>query len=144
MAEIPDVNPLEIIEIDWGNPIRDRTLQRYDDETERDNLVPFPASGDFAWIADIQEIQVYDGTGWVTVTDTSITEDLDMNGFGIISVGSINGVGNILTIAAQDMEARRVVSIQTLNFAAWHHRNIYISDTAPTGITGDIWFDTSD
>ena len=71
MAEIPDVVALENIEVQWGNDIRDRTVQRYADETERDNLVPLPQSGDLAWIVDINEIQVYDGTGWLTLVDTS-------------------------------------------------------------------------
>ena len=95
MAEIPDVNPLEIIEVDWGNPIRDRTLQRYDDEIERDNLVPLPASGDFAWIADIQTIQIYDGTGWVNVATGELS-------FLPLAGGTLTGALTTEAITAND------------------------------------------
>lgn len=49
MPEIPDVVLGEIIDPDdWGNPIRDRTVQRYQDAAERDALSPAPAAGDLA------------------------------------------------------------------------------------------------
>lgn len=68
MPEIPDVVPGEIIEPDdWGNPIRDRTVQRYATDTERDAEHPTPADGDLAFVATPPEfgiLQVYDSGQW--------------------------------------------------------------------------------
>lgn len=68
MPEIPDVVPGEIIEPDdWGNPIRDRTVQRYANEPARDAEHPTPADGDLAFIATPPEfgiLQVYDSGQW--------------------------------------------------------------------------------
>lgn len=51
MPEIPDVIPGEIIDPDtWGNPIRDRTVQRYNSVEARDAEHPAPAAGDLAVI----------------------------------------------------------------------------------------------
>lgn len=69
MAEIPNVIPGEPIETNWGNEIRDRTLQRYQDITQRDLLIPIPIAGDLAYIIDDAQIQYYDGIEWLTIPD---------------------------------------------------------------------------
>jgi hypothetical protein len=70
--EIPNVVTGEVIDADlWGNPIRDRTLQRYANEAERDSLNPAPTDGDMAFIQvpDTFEtsVQVYDHGSWVAI-----------------------------------------------------------------------------
>ena len=64
MPETPDVIQGEPVESDWGNEIRDRTLQRYSDIAERDSLAPFPVDGDLAWISDVQAVQVFANATW--------------------------------------------------------------------------------
>lgn len=68
MPEIPDVLVGELIEPDdWGNPIRDRTVQRYASVAERDTESPTPGPGDLSWLADDDQIYVYDGAAWLRV-----------------------------------------------------------------------------
>lgn len=72
MPEIPDVIPGEPVESDWGNQIRNRTVQRYTDATERDALVPFPVAGDLAWLDTEAAMTIFDGSTWVQVYDPAI------------------------------------------------------------------------
>ena len=85
MAEIPDVLPGEPIEADWGNPIRDRTAQRYLDAAERDTLNPVPVSGDLAYLVTPADLQFYNGAEWVTL----LTEALGLLAFLLLD--SSNG-----------------------------------------------------
>lgn len=64
MAEIPDVIGGEYILTSWGNPIRDRTVQRYVDETQRDTLLPVPVAGDLAYMQNADSFEIYDGAKW--------------------------------------------------------------------------------
>ena len=79
MPEIPDVAPGEVIESVWGNELRDRSLQRYADETERDFLNGAPIEGELAWIENINTMQVYNGADWIDLLDT------DQSGFPWLS-----------------------------------------------------------
>ncbi len=98
MAEIPDVVGGEIIDAgDWGNPIRDRTLQRYVSEAERDVLVPAPTAGTLAYIEALDEVQVFNvpagwtalidtleaGFPWVSLAGDTMGGDLIFTGFGV-------------------------------------------------------------
>jgi len=65
MSEIPDVVGGEPIEIGWGNPIRDRTVQRYVDATERDTLVPVPVTGTLSYLTGSGSFEIYDGAAWI-------------------------------------------------------------------------------
>src|SRR5690554_4816710 len=65
MPEINDVQIGETIAVEWGNAIRDRTIQRYADAAERDELHPNPTEGDLSYLEDTNSIEVYDGFEWV-------------------------------------------------------------------------------
>ncbi len=65
MAEIDDVVPGEPIEASWGNPIRDRTVQRYATAAERDVENPIPTAGDLAYLEDTFVVQFFTGADWV-------------------------------------------------------------------------------
>lgn len=67
MPEIPDVVAGQFVESSWGNDIRDRTVQRYADATERDALNPLPVAGDLAYLQGPGLVTVYDGSTWQTV-----------------------------------------------------------------------------
>jgi hypothetical protein len=70
MPEMPDVVVSEIVEVDWGNDIRDRTEQRYITDGVRDTENPTPTEGDMAYIGDIAglaALQMYTGGTWVTL-----------------------------------------------------------------------------
>ena len=74
MPEMPDVVSGENVESAWGNDIRDRTLQRYADSTERDTLVPLPIAGDMAWLDAEGQMTVYTGAAWVAVIDPDVPQ----------------------------------------------------------------------
>ena len=65
MAEIPDVIPGEPIEASWGNPIRDRTAQRYPTEAQRDVDNPVPVDGELAFIEATSVLQLRAAGVWV-------------------------------------------------------------------------------
>ena len=64
MPEISDVVAGETILVSWGNPIRDRTVQRYADVTQRDSLNPSPSIGDVAYITSDQALYIWQGNFW--------------------------------------------------------------------------------
>jgi hypothetical protein len=64
MPEIPDVVVGETIVVAWGNPIRDRTVQRYTDAAQRDALNPTPTPGDLAYLTSTGEFSIWDGGAW--------------------------------------------------------------------------------
>src|SRR5690554_4425535 len=65
MPELDNVQIGETIAVEWGNAIRDRTIQRYADAAERDELHPNPTEGDLSYLEDTNSIEVYDGFAWV-------------------------------------------------------------------------------
>ncbi len=64
MPELPDRIDGEIIEAAHMNDATIRTVQRYASVTERDALNPAPENGQPAWIIDINQLQIWDGTDW--------------------------------------------------------------------------------
>ena len=69
MAEMPNVILDETIETEWGNAIRDRTVQRYANVTERSALIPSPTEGDLAYMEDTNTVLYYDGSNWRQLSD---------------------------------------------------------------------------
>jgi len=72
MAEMPNVIPNEIIEADWGNAIRDRTLQRYGNTATRDAENAAPADGELAFLEDSGDVQVYFQNAWRNLVPTGV------------------------------------------------------------------------
>lgn len=101
MAEMPDVVTGEIIDADlWGNPIRDRTVQRYADETDRDAKNPTPATGDLAALENASptrsRFQIYWAGKWQVVaitTDNQFLYDLGTSALPTYSFGSSPSLG---------------------------------------------------
>ena len=71
MAEIPNVVGGEIITDEWGNDIRDRTVQRYATVAARTAAHPSPIEGDLSYLQDSNTVDVYNGTAWVPVDSSS-------------------------------------------------------------------------
>lgn len=64
MPEMPDVIGGETITVEWGNDIRDRTVQRYADAEARDTEHATPAAGDLSYLEDTGDVDVYHSGGW--------------------------------------------------------------------------------
>lgn len=70
MAELPPVIAGEPIDsATFGNPVIERVISRYADATERDAMVPVPIAGDPAYLVDTDDLQMYDGAAWISVSD---------------------------------------------------------------------------
>lgn len=69
MAEIADVVALETITVEWGNDIRDRTIQRYADVTERATENATPGAGDLSYLEDSGDVDVYHSGAWRHIGD---------------------------------------------------------------------------
>ena len=168
MAEIDDVVPGEPIEASWGNPIRDRTVQRYANAAERDVENPIPTSGDLAYLEDVGIVQ-YFTTVWVTLTTGSflplaggtMSGDIVLAGFGLTDVGEIS-VRVVRQRAGLDLDLTDSAAAPKLSYlnatAQWlaraltttdvavgdntpAFRNVHTSTVDPTtqGIDGDVW-----
>lgn len=59
MPEMPDVVPSELIEAEWGNDIRDRTIQRFANWADALAAYPSPNDGDTIVILDPNLFGVY-------------------------------------------------------------------------------------
>jgi microcystin-dependent protein len=70
MPEIPNVVPSTTIEVEWGNAIRDRTLQRYDDVSTRTAESPSPDDGDLSFLENSGEIAVFYSGAWRSIVPT--------------------------------------------------------------------------
>ena len=55
-GEIPDVIGGQTIAVAWGNPVKDRTVMRYQNVAERDSLIPSPVIGDVAFVEEFVEV----------------------------------------------------------------------------------------
>ena len=71
MPEIPNVVPGEPVEADWGNDIRDRSVQKYADQSALDVSQPFPQAGEVVWLDDPGQFRAWSGTAWVPLGDLS-------------------------------------------------------------------------
>lgn len=113
MAELPDRIPGEIIFASYENEVKQRTAQRYADNSQRDALNPLPEDGALAYITSTDELQIFNGSTWVV--------------FYLSTAGGVL-TGKLSTSVIQD---------DTGQF-----RNIHILPAAPTtqGIDGDIAF----
>ena len=69
MPEMPNVVTDEVVESEWGNDIRDRTIQRYANAAERTTLHAAPVAGDLSFLADTGKIYVYYSGSWRTMYD---------------------------------------------------------------------------
>ena len=94
MPELPNVVPGEPVESDWGNDIRDRTLQRYTDATDRDNRNPLPSPGDMAWLQDERRLQVYTPAGWTDQLQQAAT-NTNVRGPGGVIRMVLSDTGNL-------------------------------------------------
>ena len=75
MPEIDNVQIGETIAVEWGNAIRDRTVQRYADAAERAELHPNPTEGDLSYLEDTNSIEVFDGFAWVAgIPNQAVTQ----------------------------------------------------------------------
>ena len=64
MPELPDQLPGEIIEADTTNAGQRRMVQRYTDAAQRSALNPTPEEGDFAYLADTDNLTWFNGVVW--------------------------------------------------------------------------------
>lgn len=69
MPELDDRIPGGVILASYSNLIRDRTAQRYVDETARDTETPIPGLGELAYITGSQVLQHFDGIEWHNFLD---------------------------------------------------------------------------
>ena len=72
MSEMPDVISGETITSEWGNDIRDRTVQRYATVAARTASMPTPVEGDLSYLQDSNTVHVYNGSTWVKLAPVPV------------------------------------------------------------------------
>ena len=90
MPEIPNVVPGEPVEADWGNDVRDRSVQRFADATARTASLPFPGIGQLTWLDDPGVVEYWDGGTWTSLADVDDLA-LKLNLSGGVMTGNIAG-----------------------------------------------------
>lgn len=88
MAELSAVTAGGTIDADtFGNPVIQRVVSRYATETARDSTTPSPNEGEVCYIEDINQLQVYNGSGWRLVPSMAVAADtLDLTLDGGVDV----------------------------------------------------------
>ena len=102
--EIPDVLVATTISTDWGNDIRDRTVQRYASVAQRTTEHSAPAEGDLSYIEDSNTVWVFNGSAWVELFSGSI-DTADITDSAIVSAKIADGsvaAGDISSTAISD------------------------------------------
>lgn len=95
MPEMPDVVLGETIASEWGNDIRDRTLQRYASAAARTSAIPSPNAGDLSYLADSDTLYFYSGSAWVQLALIPVTAAmLDSNAVTTAKIVDANVTGN--------------------------------------------------
>lgn len=64
MTRTPDVTANNPITDEWGNEIRDRTVQRYASAAARSSEHPSPEAGDMSYLADKGRVEVFHSAAW--------------------------------------------------------------------------------
>lgn len=95
MPEIPNVVPAAEVESDWGNDIRDRTLQRYASSAARASAHSSPTPGDLSFLADTGLVYVYYDGAWTPIGQT---EEVDNSG-ELASVNLTTTPTDVLTVS---------------------------------------------
>lgn len=119
MPEMADVVPAELIESQWGNDIRDRTIQRYASAAARSASIPTPTAGDLSYLASTDGVYVWDGTAWVImVPANSINPDRLV---GTITSGFIltNGNTGSPTVTTTETSVLTVTITIPTDWAEW-------------------------
>ena len=154
MPEIPDVVAGTPVESNWGNDIRDRTVQRYADATARAAAVPVPVIGDLAVLEDSGALTMWDGSAWavfrttenkaglvrlfnvqtvsvaVTPSTTAIL-DVDITALGITNLAKTNF--NIVGSASNAQSTQRFWTIWSINLETISLRNAPGHTDPPAG-----------
>jgi hypothetical protein len=123
MAELPDVVPGEPVASSWGNAIRDRTVQRYADATERDTENPSPDDGDLAYLTTTDVLQVYGAGTWHTYQRAGAPGTVRTVWKSVVNIGST--AANSVTVAAIDVTAAGIVD--------WSKTTLHMYGSAANG-----------
>lgn len=95
MPEMPDVLAGEVIEVDWGNDLRDRSVQRYASSATRAASVPSPVAGDLSFLQDTGLVYVYT-TSWVPLGGPeSVDGFADLSG---VTTGSYANIASTVSL----------------------------------------------
>jgi hypothetical protein len=115
VPELPVVNPGEGIDAGtFGNPVLERVISRYPDAATRDALTS-PNEGDPAYVEDVDEFQIFDGSVWQSYRKKSDTSGL-VRVFHqeTISVATTQGAVASLVV---DISSVGLVNLARTNFA---------------------------
>ena len=122
MAEMPSVVPGEIATSDWGNKIRDRSLQRYTTAADRDLKNPTPVNGDLAFLSDSGSQMVYASTTWWNVGGATTITILRDDSAGRVAYSVSGRLVTVFikyeSIAGQDL-ATMPVGLRPVNGDLW-------------------------
>lgn len=125
MPEIQNVNIGETIASEWGNALRDRTIQRYASAAARATEHPAPAQGDLSYLSDSDSLWIYSGSAWVGVA--FLSDEVDgqaINSLHTLTTSMTNATTLNLTIPG---------TWNTWKCVAWASYN------AVVGTTGDAY-----
>ncbi len=89
MADIDRPDPGDEVASSWGIQVADRVVARYASEAARDAATP-TQEGQVAYVIDIDELQVFDGTVWDAVLKP-VAGSVDIANNTLINIGVAGG-----------------------------------------------------
>ena len=93
MPEMPNVISGEVIESDWGNSIRDRTVQRYASAAARSASHATPVQGDLSFLSDTGKVYVYYSGSWRQF-DADHASSHNMGGTDPLAADEVDGAAS--------------------------------------------------
>lgn len=69
----------------------DFSIARYANAIERDSQIPSPQEGRTIYILDSDELQIYNGSSWITVIDTGSSENLSIETLAVSQTSTFGG-----------------------------------------------------
>ena len=93
MSELSDVTGGQIIGASFTNQVKERTVMRYASAATRDTSIPIPVEGSLAYLLDVNQVTVYNGSVWevlnaagiyLPLSGGTLTGDVDLTGNALL------------------------------------------------------------
>lgn len=81
----------------------DYSISRYANTAERDLLITSPQEGRTVYILDSDELQIYNGTSWITVIDTGESENLSIETLNVSGTSTLSASTSIGSVSSTEI-----------------------------------------
>lgn len=83
--------------------VDDYSITRYATTAERDSQITSPQEGRVIYILDTDELQIYNGSSWITVIDTGASENLSIETLSVSGSTSLSASTSIGSVSSAEI-----------------------------------------